>query len=48
MVCHMNRRIQLRVFEKRLLSKIFQPKREEVIKDGRKLHNKKLMIFTSY
>jgi len=38
----MNRRTQLRVFENRLLSKIFQPKREEVIKDGRKLHNKKL------
>ena len=38
----MNRRTQLRVFENRLLRKTFQPKREEVIKDGRKLHNKKL------
>jgi len=38
----MNRRTQLRVFENRLLRKIFQPKRKEVIKDGRKLHNKKL------
>ena len=42
MVCHMNRRTQLRVFENRLLRKIPQPKREEVIKDGRKMHNKKL------
>jgi len=36
----MNRRTKLRVvFENRLLRKTFQPKREEVIKDGRKLHN---------
>ena len=42
MVCHMNRRTQLRVFENRLLRKIFQPKREEVINEGRKLYNKKL------
>lgn len=38
----MNRRTQLRVSENKLLRKILQPKREEVIKDGRKLHNKKL------
>jgi hypothetical protein len=30
------------VFENRLLRQILQPKREEVIKDGRKMHNMKL------
>jgi hypothetical protein len=33
---------KLRVFEKRLLRRIFGPKRGEVIKEWRKLHNEKL------
>jgi phosphopantetheinyl transferase (holo-ACP synthase) len=42
LVCHINRRTELRLFKDRLLRKILQPKREEVIKDRRKMHNKKL------
>jgi hypothetical protein len=33
---------RLRVFEKRVLRRIFGPKRHEVIEGSRKLHNKKL------
>jgi hypothetical protein len=33
---------RLRVFENRLLRKIFGPKRDEVTGDRRKLHNKEL------
>jgi hypothetical protein len=34
--------IQLRVFENRVLSRIFEPKRDEVTGDWRKLHNDEL------
>jgi hypothetical protein len=33
---------RLRVFENRILRKIFRPKRDEIIGDWRKLHNKEL------
>ena len=33
---------RLRVFEKRVLRKIFGPKRDEVTKEWRKLHNEEL------
>ena len=33
---------RLRVFENRLLWKIFRPKRDEVIREWRKLHNEEL------
>jgi hypothetical protein len=32
----------LRVFQKRVLRRIFGPKREEVARDWRKLHNEEL------
>jgi hypothetical protein len=34
---------RLRVFENRVLSKIFGPKRDEVTREWRKLHNEKLL-----
>jgi hypothetical protein len=33
---------RLRVFENRVLSRIFGPKREEVTREWRKLHNEEL------
>jgi len=33
---------RLRVFEKRVLRRIFRPKRDEVIGEWRKLHNEEL------
>jgi hypothetical protein len=33
---------RLRVFENRVLRRIFGPKRDEVMEDGRKLHNEEL------
>jgi len=33
---------RLRVFENRVLSRIFQPKRDEVTREWRKLHNEEL------
>jgi uncharacterized membrane protein len=33
---------RLRVFEKRVLKRIFGPKRDEVAEDWRKLHNEEL------
>jgi hypothetical protein len=33
---------RLRVFEKRVLRRIFRPKRDEVTEDWRKLHNEEL------
>jgi hypothetical protein len=38
---------KLRVFENRVLRRIFGPKREED-GSGRKLHNDKLVLFTEY
>jgi hypothetical protein len=40
LVAHKERR--LRVFEKRVLRRIFGPKRDEVTGEWRKLHNKEL------
>ena len=34
----------LRVFESRVLRRIFRPKRDEVTREWRKLHNEELMI----
>jgi hypothetical protein len=38
---------RLRVFENRVLRKIFGPKRDEVIGEWRKLHNEELHILYS-
>jgi hypothetical protein len=38
---------KLRVFENRVLRRIFRPKRDEVTGDWRKLHNEKLHNFYS-
>ena len=38
---------RLRVFENRMLKKIFGPKRDEVTVEWRKLHNEKLNDFYS-
>jgi hypothetical protein len=38
---------RLRVFENRVLRRIFGPKRDEVIGDWRKLHNEELHRFYS-
>jgi hypothetical protein len=38
---------RLRVFENRVLRRIFEPKREEVAGDWRKLHNEELHILYS-
>jgi hypothetical protein len=35
---------RLRVFENRVLRRIFVPKRNEVTGDGRKLHNEELQL----
>jgi PAS domain-containing protein len=37
---------RMRVFENRVLRRIFGPKRDEVMGDWRKLHNKKLITCT--
>jgi hypothetical protein len=37
---------RLRVFENRVLRRIFGPKRDEVTEEWRKLHNEGLMICT--
>jgi hypothetical protein len=37
---------RLRVFENRVLRRIFGPKRDEVTGEWRKLHNEELIIFT--
>jgi hypothetical protein len=39
---------RLRVFENRMLNRIFGPKRDEVMGDWRKLHNDELALFTEY
>ena len=39
---------RLRVFENRVLRKIFGPKRDEVTGEWRKLNNEALMICTSH
>jgi hypothetical protein len=39
---------RLRVFENRVLRKIFGPKRDEVTRGWRKLHNEELVLFTKY
>jgi hypothetical protein len=41
LVCH-NEELRLRAIENRVLRKIFEPKKEEVIGDWRKLHNEEL------
>jgi hypothetical protein len=40
----------MRVFENRVLRRIFGPKRDEVTQEWRKLHNEELndLIFTKY
>ena len=38
---------RLRVFENRVLSKIFEPKRDEVTEEWRKLHNEELNVLYS-
>ena len=40
--------LALRVFENRVLKKIFGPKRDEVRGEWRKLHNKEFMISTAH
>jgi hypothetical protein len=39
---------RLRVFENRVLRGIFGPKRDEVTREWRKLHNEELMICTPH
>jgi len=39
---------RLRVFEKRVIRRIFRPKRDEVTGEWRKLHNEELMICTPH
>ena len=39
---------RLRVFENRVLRKVFGPKRDEVTGEWRKLHNRNLVICTPY
>jgi len=39
---------RLRVFENRMLRRIFGPKMDEVTREWRKLHNEELMICTSH
>jgi hypothetical protein len=39
---------RLRVFENRVLRRIFGPKRDEVTGGWRKLQNEKLVFFTKY
>ena len=38
---------RLRVFENRVLSRVFGPKRDEVTREWRKLHHEELRVFTS-
>jgi hypothetical protein len=39
---------RLRVFENRVLRRIFWPKRDEVTEEQRKLHNRSLSIHTPH
>jgi hypothetical protein len=39
---------RLRVFENRVLMRIFGSKRDEVIGGCRRLHNEELILFTKY
>jgi hypothetical protein len=39
---------RLRVFKNRVLRKIFEPKRDEVTEEWRKLNNRSLMISTPH
>jgi hypothetical protein len=39
---------RLKVFENRVLRGIYAPKRDEIIRDWRKLHNEELRNFCSY
>jgi hypothetical protein len=39
---------RLRVFENRVLKRIFGPKRDEVTEEWRRLHNKELMLCTPH
>ena len=42
MVAHIEGGTRLRVFENRVLRRIFRPKRDEVTREWRKLHNEEL------
>ena len=42
MVAHIEGRTWLRVFENRVLRRIFGPKRDEVTEEWRRLHNEEL------
>jgi hypothetical protein len=42
LVCHLREECGLRVFENRVLRRIFGPKRDEVTGDWKRLHNEKL------
>jgi hypothetical protein len=42
LVAHIERETQVRVFENRVLRKIFGPKRDEVTEECWRLHNKEL------
>jgi len=39
---------RLRVFESKVLRRIFGPERDEVTREWRKLHNEELMICTAH
>jgi hypothetical protein len=45
---HSGKNVGLRVFENRVLRRIFEPKRDEVTGELRKLHNEELMICTPH
>jgi hypothetical protein len=47
LVCHVNEEHRLRVFENRVLTRIFGPKRDEVTGECRKMHNEELHILCS-
>jgi len=42
LVCHLREECRLRVFENRVLRRIFGPKRGEVAGEWKRLHNKEL------
>ena len=44
----LRKEIRLRVFENRVLRRVFGPKRDEVTGEWRKLHNEELSICTPY
>ena len=44
----MREKRRLRVFENRVLRRVFGPKRDEVTGEGRKVHNEELRDFTPY